>query len=108
MPRALRYGLARGDAPEGQLGTAYAVTSWPFWVAVVLLGAGAHGSWWRVAPWSAWQASVLVEAGVLLVGLVVTAVTGDELAVVLASTMLVGAVLGVAALRGWQSLQRRK
>lgn len=80
----------------------------PFWAAIILLGAGAHGSWWRVAPWSAWQASLLVEAGLLLVGLVVTAVTGEELAIVLASTLLVGAVLGFGVAQRWQSLQRRR
>ncbi|MCR8671179.1 hypothetical protein [Agrococcus sp. HG114] len=78
--------------------------TWHWWwprgayVLVVLpLTAGAHGSWWRMSPWSMWHASALAQGAVLLVAFAVTILT-----------LLVGAVLGVAALQLVQRLRGRR
>jgi hypothetical protein len=78
------------------------VTLGLYMLVLLPLSAGANGSWWRTAPWDVWPASGLAAAGVLLVGLLVTVVTGERLVMVLASTLIVGAVLGVGAAHAWR------
>ncbi|MGM1028622.1 MAG: hypothetical protein ACQEWM_01980 [Actinomycetota bacterium] len=65
-------------------------------IPMLLLAAGANGSWWRPAPWGAWQAWTLVEIGVLLLGTIVAVMAGP-LAMTVAMTLLIGGALGVAA-----------
>lgn len=72
-------------------------------VVLLPLTAGAHGSWWRSQSWDAWHTSGLAVGGVLVVGLVVTIATGEPLVMVLASTLVVGAVLGVGASQLWRA-----
>lgn len=72
-------------------------------VVLLPLTVGAHGSWWRSEQWGAWQASGLAAGGVLVVGLIVSVATGERFVMLLASTLVVGGVLGVGASQLWRA-----
>lgn len=83
-----------------------------FAVVLYFVSAAAHGSWWRWA-WptdhgAGWRAVVLMETAVITLGLVVSAATGEPLVMAFAMTLLIGAVLGAAALHGWEVLRSRR
>lgn len=105
---ACRYGFALWLPASVLLSMATAdagVQAWVVHVALMmpllLLAAGAHGSWWRPAPWGAWQVGTSVEIGALAIGVIVAVLVGP-LAMTVAMTLLMGGVLGVAAAHAWR------
>lgn len=97
LPLFVLISMALADA--GLHGWIVSVT---LMVPMLLLAAGAHGSWWRPAPWDTWQAGTLVEIVVLLVGTIVAVMVGP-LAMTVTVTLLIGGVLGVGASQLWRS-----
>ncbi|SDS46603.1 hypothetical protein [Agrococcus carbonis] len=89
-------------------------TTWPVMlgmvVAMYLCAAAAHGSWWR-SSWplpAGWVTATLAQVAVAAVGVVASIVTGEPLVMAFAMTLLIGAVLGVAALHAWTALRARR
>ncbi|MGM1028623.1 MAG: hypothetical protein ACQEWM_01985 [Actinomycetota bacterium] len=96
--------------------SARAEDQWPQWWMVAsmtwmvgswLLGAGANGSWWS-GPFDAWHIGMGIVSTVLIVALGWSLLVDDRLISAFAAMATIGAVLGVAGLHAWRSMQRRR
>lgn len=83
------------------LSTAWMIVSW-------ILGAGANGSWWRSTPFDGWHLGMAIVSTLLIVTVAWSLLADDRLVTAFAAMATIGAVLGVAALDAWRSLQRRR
>lgn len=74
-----------------------------FVVAIYLVSALAHGSWWRSTISPGWVTASVAEAVTMFVGMVLALLWHPD-AMVATCTLLIGAVLGAAAVHAWRSM----
>lgn len=93
--------------PAGEVvGRTLLIVAWL--IVAAPLSAGANGSWTWMAPFGGWQIGMLIEGFALMGALAWGMLADDPLVMPFATTLLMGAVLGMGAMQLWQSLQRRR
>lgn len=107
LPLVVASGLLVWSALPDPLGTGL-LAPWTVWLVTCwMLGAGANGSWW--SGWvDAWHLGMAIQTAVLVLALAWSLIADDRLVIAFAATATIGAVLGIAALHGWQALQRSR